>query len=118
MRAKSRADPRPANPLGRKAPFTTFISICQRHKFESDILPEAERKGWPKSIEWKKLNRRIEKMRNDLQALIEDDGTEDDGPKGRCFAWREIMQLVKEKGTRAATGVKDQFMNFEKTQPG
>ena len=72
MIKKSSRDPRPANPLGRKAPFATFIDLCHRHQFESEILPEAERKGWPKAIDWDGLSARIEQMQSELQKLIDD----------------------------------------------
>ena len=79
---KSSHDPRPTNPLGRKAPFAVFIAVCQRHRFESEILPEAEQKGWPKEIEWAELGERVGKMRKRLKALIDDTGEnlqDDDG---------------------------------------
>ncbi|KAF8813016.1 hypothetical protein BYT27DRAFT_6394589 [Phlegmacium glaucopus] len=140
-RKKSTRDPRPSNPLGLKAPLANFIVVCQRHKFESQILPEAERKGWPKTILWQKLAARVERMRDELQALIEDPGGErglddvdedideverlfrdddDDGTrrKARSIFWTEVMDEVKKKGSRAVVGVRGQFANFEKTQPG
>jgi hypothetical protein len=137
-RKKSTRDPRPSNPLGLKAPLAIFIVACQRHKFESQILPEAERKGWPKTIQWTKLGARVERMKDELQALIEDPGGEhvdvDDGideveklfsdetsqkgPKARSIFWTEVMDEVKKKGSRAVVGVRGQFANFEKTQPG
>lgn len=144
-RKKSTRDPRPSNPLGLKAPLAIFIVACQRHKFESQILPEAERKGWPKTIQWTKLGARVEGMKDDLQALIEDpggenrdvdldegideverlfrndshgDGTRQKGPKARSIFWAEVMDEVKKKGSRAVVGVRGQFANFEKTQPG
>lgn len=116
MIKKSSPDPRPANPLGRKAPFATFIDLCHRHQFESKILPEAEKKGWPKAIDWKGLSARIAKMLPELRKLIDDKS--ENGPRARSTFWQEIMKAVKAKGLRAATGVKDQFLNFEKTQPG
>ncbi|KAJ2929474.1 hypothetical protein H1R20_g7620, partial [Candolleomyces eurysporus] len=116
MLGKSYRDPRPANPLGRKAPFATFIDLCHRHQFESKILPEAEKKGWPKVIDWDSLSARIENMQSELQKLIDD--TSDKGPRSRSPFWQDIMKAIKVKGLRAATGVKDQFENFEKTQPG
>ncbi|EAU90075.2 hypothetical protein CC1G_08348 [Coprinopsis cinerea okayama7 len=129
---KSYPDARPSNPLGRKAPFTQYIAVCQRHRFEIRILPEAEKKRWPKSIDWKKLGPRIQKMKRELQEIIDDDGdvievVDEDGsdsdnlgsgPRSKSHFWREVMSVVKEKGVRAAAGVKDQFLNFEKTQPG
>lgn len=107
----------------------TFIAACQRHRFESHILPEAERKGWPKTIDWKKLVGRVEQLKDALQALINDPGehssVEDDddhdgpgGPRSKCVFWHEVMKEVKMKGSRAAAGVRGQFANFEKAQPG
>ena len=80
----------------------------------------------------------MEKMKDELQALIEDPGGErddvdddideverlfrDDGdqkvPKARSIFWTEVMDEVKKKGSRAVIGVRGQFANFEKTQPG
>lgn len=123
---KSSRDPRPANPLGRKAPLATFIAVCQRHRFESQILPEAEQKGWPKTIDWAKVGGRVEAMRDSLQTLINDrddnDGGEffwaTGGPRSKCVFWRDVLSEVKQKGSRAVAGVRGQFANFEKTQPG
>ena len=145
---KSSPDPRLTNPLGRKAPFTVFIAVCQRHRFESEILPEAEHKGWPKEIEWTKLGERVGKLRGKLKALVDDVGgdsqgcgdnegqdedslfTDDEGrshgdfarressPRSSCVFWREVMAEVKMKGSRAVAGVRGQFASFEKTQPG
>jgi len=68
-RKKSTGDPRPSNPLGLKAPLAIFFIVaCQRHKFESQLLPEAEKKGWPKSIQWTKLGARVERTKDELQA--------------------------------------------------
>ncbi|TFK39470.1 RTC4-like domain-containing protein [Crucibulum laeve] len=134
---KSHRDPRPTNLLGRKATLATFIAVCQRHRFESQILPEAEAKGWPKKIDWKSLGARIEQMKADLKMLIEDPGDDleldengdeivrewyedvpQKGPRAKCVFWKEIMKEVKKKGSRAVVGVKGQFTNFEKAQPG
>lgn len=127
---KSTRDPRPANPLGRRAPLAIFINVCQRHRFESQILPEAEQKGWPKRIDWAGLGGRVEKMKRALQALIDDPGeslddengedamTTSTGPRSKCVFWEEVMMDIKKKGSRAAAGVRGQFTSFEKTQPG
>lgn len=85
----------------------------------------------------------MERMKDDLQALIEDpggehgdvdvdegideveklfrndsDGAKQKGPKARSIFWTEVMDEVKKKGSRAVVGVRGQFANFEKTQPG
>jgi hypothetical protein len=143
---KASSDPRPSNPLGLKAPVAVFVTVCQRHRFESQILPEAEMKGWPKTIEWNKVANRIMQMRNALRMLIEDSGdsnagyvgwtkeAEDwevpfpnkrtteirkkKGPKANSIFWNEVIQEIKEKGSRVVAGVRGQFANFEKAQPG
>lgn len=122
---KSYRQARPANPLGRKAPFAVFIAVCQRHRFESQILPEAELKGWPKSIDWAELGKRVERMKRTLHALIIDSQVDEDygviledTPRMKCVFWKEVMGEVKQKGARAVAGVRGQFASFEKTQPG
>ncbi|KAK0238524.1 RTC4-like domain-containing protein [Armillaria nabsnona] len=110
---KSRPNPRPTNPLGRKAPLEAFIALCQRHRFESVTLPEAERNGWPKEIAWVKLEGRVQKMKRELNALISDPNA-----RSSSIFWAEIMEEVKAKGSRAVAGVKNQFATFEKAQPG
>ena len=58
------------------------------------------------------------------RALANGDPVDDEGEDGardarsRCVFWREVMDEVKKKGSRVAAGIKDQFLNFEKTQPG
>lgn len=141
-RKKATEDPRPTNPLGLKAPLTTYITVCQRHRFETKILPEAERKGWPKTIKWKKVSGRVLKMKDFLQALIEDPGNDSmsesrstewevlvtanvgkqkkrkKGPKARSIFWMEFMSEVEKKGLRAMSGFQGQYANFDKAQPG
>ena len=43
---------------------------------------------------------------------------EDRGPRSRCIFWVEMMKEVRKKGMTNVVGVKGQFENFEKTQPG
>lgn len=73
-------------------------------------------------------------MQEELEDIIEDRGkdaeSDDDdevqvmdeeqgrGARSQCVFWNEFMADVKKKGSRAAAGIKDQFLNFEKTQPG
>ncbi|KAF7296030.1 RTC4 domain-containing protein [Mycena kentingensis (nom. inval.)] len=127
---KSNRDPRPANPLGRKAPMAAFIAVCQRHRFESETLPEAEAKGWPKRIDWEDVRRRVQGFEWDLRRIVEDGGGEEDhdtvpsssqgkkGPRRSCLFWRDMMKELKEKGTKAVQGVQAQFATFHKMQPG
>ncbi|KAG1739723.1 RTC4-like domain-containing protein [Suillus lakei] len=125
---KSHADSRPGNPRGLKAPLGIYISVCQQHHFETHSLPEAIEKGWPKSIDFKKVPKRVESMKSTLEDIItdadrccDDEDSADDstrGPRARSVFWRELKKEIKKQGCRAVTGVKGQIAMFEKTQPG
>ncbi|KAJ7188773.1 RTC4-like domain-containing protein [Mycena filopes] len=135
---KSYRDARPSNPLGRKAPMGVFVTVCQRHRFESETLPQAEARGWPKFIEWAGLEGRVLAMREDLESILADpgdpivygndqDGEEKQqvgsqpgkkGPRMRCLFWKDLVKDLKMKGSKGVKGVQGQFANFEKTQPG
>ncbi|KAH7908596.1 RTC4-like domain-containing protein [Hygrophoropsis aurantiaca] len=131
-RRKSYPDPRPRNPRGLKAPLPAYISACQRHRFETHHLPTALEKGWPTEIEFQLVPKRIEGMKKTLEAIIlncdgGEDGDDDDlyerpnagtGPRERSIFWQEVQKEVRKQGSRAALGVKGQFANFEKAQPG
>ncbi|KAJ7099513.1 RTC4-like domain-containing protein, partial [Mycena belliarum] len=137
---KSYRDVRPSNPLGRKAPMGVFVAVCQRHRFESQTLPEAEARGWPKSISWAALKGRVLEMKDDLLEILADRGdpvvygnTDDEkeesqgfenepkrgkGPRMMCLFWKDLLKDLKKQGTKGVKGVRGQFANFEKTQPG
>ncbi|KAJ6631515.1 RTC4-like domain-containing protein [Mycena sp. CBHHK59/15] len=142
---KSYRDVRPTNPLGRKAPINVFVTVCQRHRFESETLPEAEARGWPKQIDWTGLKGRVRAMKRDLALIIDDPGDpivyyrgeeqesrtkklkekeetpEEErrkSPRMRCIFWQEMVKEVKTQGSKGVKGVRGQFANFEKTQPG
>ncbi|KAG1763995.1 RTC4-like domain-containing protein [Suillus occidentalis] len=125
---KSYPDPRPRNSRGLKAPLGIYISACQRHHFESHSLPEAMEKGWPQSIDFRKVPKRVERMKGALEAIITDTDIHSDnedcvhgdarGPRARSEFWREIKKQIKKQGSRTVTSVKGQFASFEMTQPG
>lgn len=129
-RKKSVSDPRPRNRGGLKAPLTIYISVCQRHRFESHQLPIATERGWPKTIDFTKVPGRVKKMKKALEAIIldkdddisdvEDFDTDDEtrGPRSKSVFWKEMKKEVKKQGSRTVVGVKGQFASFEKTQPG
>jgi hypothetical protein len=140
---KSHPDPRSTNPLGRKAPLSIFASVCRRHRFESEVLPEAKAKGWPEHIDWEHLGARIEKIKGSLRDIINDPGPKNvdvqtleggkgegetgmftltsfigKGPRLQCVFWREAMRAVLVRGTRALNGVRAQFFDFDRSLPG
>ncbi|KZT70805.1 hypothetical protein DAEQUDRAFT_764374 [Daedalea quercina L-15889] len=130
-------NPRPTNPLGLRAPVGMFVSVCQRHRFESHQVPKAQARGWPTKIDWERVPLRIKTLKPRLQEIIDDvdedfllgvqrrDDVEDDDSdkwadrprKGSVF-WRDVAKNVRKSGSRKATGVAGQLANFNKTQPG
>ena len=68
-------------------------------------------------------------MKRELEAIIldkddisdiEDFDTDDRtrGARSKSVFWKEIKKQVKKQGSRTVVGVKGQFANFERTQPG
>lgn len=110
VRSMSYSDPRPCNPLGLKAPLAAFVALCQRHGFESHLLPKAKANGWPIRIDFAALPRRLGEIKVQLAKVILN--------KGMSEFWQEIGHEIGKKGTRMVMGVKGQFGSFEKSQPG
>jgi general stress protein YciG len=54
-------------------------------------------------------------MKSELLELIE---KKNGKARRNSVFWKELMQEIKEKGSRAVGGVKGQFASFEKIQPG
>ncbi|KAJ7792855.1 hypothetical protein B0H14DRAFT_2928968 [Mycena olivaceomarginata] len=71
---KSVKDPRPSNPSGRKAPISVYVDLCSRHQFEGVYLPQAKRKGWPTSIDWESVEKRIIGMAPQLKTILANTG--------------------------------------------
>lgn len=72
----------------------------------------------------KNMSRDLKDLINDTKPIPDDDhDIEGDvqfriPPKSQCVFWREIMKEVKAKGSKAVSGIQNQFASFEKTQPG
>ncbi|KAJ7623920.1 RTC4-like domain-containing protein [Mycena polygramma] len=133
MFSKSIPDPRPANPLGRKARSEGFATLCQRHAFERDMMPRAIAQGWPTVVNWDGLKARVEALTSDLDEILKDTGskivygntgeqddiqTRPNGPRMECVFWTELLAALKASGSRGVSSVSGQFSSFEKTQPG
>ncbi|EJD07667.1 uncharacterized protein FOMMEDRAFT_73412, partial [Fomitiporia mediterranea MF3/22] len=84
--------------------------MCQRHRFETQLLPTAEEAGWPTCIDFTALPKRVIALRQRLTGILHD--------KEKSVLWRELKQDIEKKGARKAMGLLDQFNTFEKSQPG
>ncbi|KAK1218660.1 hypothetical protein PQX77_018648 [Marasmius sp. AFHP31] len=128
---KSKPQPRPTNRLGRKLAMGDYMHICQRHHFEAELLPQAEAKGWPKNIDFSRLEARVYKLKSHLKDILndvewkdhlgEDSDTWELGaksPRALCVFWQETLKEVGSKGSKVAANVISQFLTFDKTQPG
>ncbi|EJD51784.1 hypothetical protein AURDEDRAFT_149420 [Auricularia subglabra TFB-10046 SS5] len=109
-RAKSWPKPRRANPLGLKAPMTVFVSVCERHRFEAKVLPQAIRAGWPTTIDFDSIPARVKRKRRILDDILKD-------PSTSSF-FREAMDNVARVGARVAESAMGQYAIFERIQPG
>ncbi|KAJ6537542.1 RTC4-like domain-containing protein, partial [Mycena vulgaris] len=130
---KTYSDPRPSNRLGRKGFSLVFAAVCHRHNFESEMIPKAEAKGWPNSINWKALSGRVREMKSVLEQILMDPSDpivygndekddkkeeEDERENQRCIFWEDLLKTLKDEGSKGVRGVQGQFANFHKTQPG
>jgi hypothetical protein len=118
---KSKPDPRPSNPLGRRAPVSFFVSTCQRHRFETTWLPKAKAKRWPTSIDFADVRHRVEELEDRLRGFVDalrEDALDMEADNTRSVFWDELVSQVRQVGTNAASGVAAQFSNFEKARPG
>lgn len=106
LRSVSVPECRPSNPLGLKAPLGAFLHVCERHVLESLLLPQAETRGWPTSIDWEDVRARAEKISPALRPVIFDAG---DSRETNAF-W---LAALKDKSNGA-----DQIATFQNYQPG
>lgn len=95
--------PRPSNPFGLKAPFSKYIDVCRRHEYELLELPKAAANGWPRSIRFKDISRRLEGMREHLHKYVMD--------KSRSKFWIAIARQIKSHGTLATFSLANQYNN-------
>ncbi|THU98011.1 hypothetical protein K435DRAFT_661700, partial [Dendrothele bispora CBS 962.96] len=123
-KAKSQGNPRPGNPQGMSSSLEVWASVCARHQFESDLLPEAERQGWPTEIAWGTLKGRIESLKPKLVDLVNNsyvsvDGGERVRARDICVFWKEAIEEAQTLGgSRNAGKVRNQYLNFDKSQLG
>ena len=110
LRRTSYTDPRPSNPLGMKAPLAKYVSLCQRHRFESKLLPKALEKGWPLEIDFEALPSRVRCRGDQLKAITLG--------KEKSIVWQSLKREIEKKGTRKVMAIAGQFAGFKKTQPG
>lgn len=121
-----------------RAPLGMFVSVCQRHRFESHQVPKAQARGWPTNIDWNRVAPRVKALKPRLQEIIDDvdeeflpgahraDGAEGDDdieiwadkPRKGSIFWQDVVKSVRKSGSRKTAGVAGQLANFSKTQPG
>lgn len=80
--------------------MTVYVGVCQRHRFESVWLPKARQKRWKEVIDWEDTRRRVEGMKNDLRAILEDEGGEEeegDSMESECRSDDEDDEMRREK---------------------
>lgn len=110
LKRTSYPDPRPTNSLGRRAPLLSYITLCQRHQFETKLLPKARAKGWPSKIDFKALPSRVARLKDQIHGLVRN--------KERSIVWKTLKKEIERKGIRRVMGISGQFEGFKRCQPG
>ncbi|KAI0319654.1 RTC4-like domain-containing protein, partial [Amylostereum chailletii] len=88
--------------------------MCPRHQFETEEIPKARARGWPTEIDFDAVQGRVEGLYEKLRKIRD----AEDGAREASVFWQAVMKEVRAMGSRAVAGVKGQFDNFERTQPG
>ncbi|WFD00323.1 hypothetical protein MYAM1_003071 [Malassezia yamatoensis] len=58
--------------LGHTLRPTDTLAVCQRHRDEHDIIPEGKRLGWPDSLDFRELRRRITDPKQRYMQTLQD----------------------------------------------
>ncbi|KAG6848445.1 hypothetical protein H0H93_016900, partial [Arthromyces matolae] len=86
------------NPGHREAThFTVYIGYCERHQLETKLLPEAEREGWPCTIDFKKLYQRVLDEFETIETVLADP------LESPAFQLAHVAALSKGKGKNMGT---------------
>jgi hypothetical protein len=111
-RKHARLSPRITNSKGLTAPVERYVDVCQRHSFETELLPHAIAQGWPQEIEFERVPERVkgEDILAVLRGVVQ-------RPE-RSWWWNEVLNDVKKGGRRAVVGVQGQFATFDRALPG
>ncbi|EJU03670.1 hypothetical protein DACRYDRAFT_77371 [Dacryopinax primogenitus] len=103
-------DPRYSNPDGLSAPLEIFVSLCTLHRSETSHIPEGIAQGWPTTLDFNRIPKRLEQRKDSLKAIIS-------SPSASPF-FQAAKNDIFEKGTRVAGSVFGQYETFERCQPG
>lgn len=109
-RVNARPQARIGNSKGLKAPFATFVGVCNQHRNETTVIPEGVAQGWPTDISFDELPGRLKIMRPRLLRIVEQ-------PNNSPF-YREAMENIASMGALAAAGAVGQMNAFERSRPG
>ncbi|KAJ7447735.1 hypothetical protein B0H11DRAFT_1878583 [Mycena galericulata] len=114
---KSRADPRPDNCLGRWVDMSIRATVCSRHEFEMELMPEAANQGWPTDIDFDDVDRRLRVHKHVFKELIGDWNCVPDVPRARSVFWEAAVQNITENSSKSQ-GIAGNITNFDNIQPG
>lgn len=113
-RLNSVPEARPGNTLGRRLTVYVAGPVCVRHKFEKSVLPMAITQGWPTHLDLVDLEQRIKEKKDIFDALINDPGWPEQGPRYNNLFWLDAVLAVQS----GQGGFAGNILNFHKVQPG
>lgn len=92
---------------------TDTLAVCQRHRDEYDIIPEGRRQGWPLSLDFRELRRRITDPNERYMRILQDRLLE---PEHSSF-FQEARQIRERMGKKAHASA-HQIEYFDQQQCG
>ncbi|KAK4046835.1 hypothetical protein OIV83_005832 [Microbotryomycetes sp. JL201] len=101
--------PTALNPLAKRLPSAQTASFCRMHEDEAVVIPEGKARGWPKSIDWQNLSRRIDRLQDRILNIIRGE------QPSHFFEIAKNEWLAK--GRKVKT-VMSEYESFEIEQPG
>ncbi|KAH9812903.1 hypothetical protein DFH28DRAFT_1174950, partial [Melampsora americana] len=102
--------PRPGNPHAMSLPMSETIAFCAMHYAEAKYVPIGIKNGWPSSINFDDLSRRVETFIPDLQQII-NRHIESEYLTG-------ALHILQTHGARRMDSVWHGDLTFELEQPG
>ena len=92
---------------------TDTLAVCQRHRDEQDVIPQGLALGWPATIDFRNLRRRIsDPTQRYLRVLEEHILTPE-----QSFWFQHVKARRGSVGKKASSGVV-QIDTFHERQPG
>ncbi|KAJ7099064.1 hypothetical protein C8R44DRAFT_888528 [Mycena epipterygia] len=108
---QSQSTPTEENPESLTATCSVQSTICARHVFEQQLLPEAIREGWKTEINFSEVQTRLILNKHIFQELVDDIHSKPGGPRDQSIFWTQAIENHR-------NGLADDIRTFKYVQVG